>query len=184
MSFPPLWPRPGDVFARLLNRSKPRLFVSYQHSNDQGWYDLFVSTFGDAYELFSDNSVDRAIRSEATMYLDRRIREEYISGTSITVVLCGSETWKRKFVDWELHATLDKEHALLAIVLPTAARLDTGRVILPSRLQDNLDSRFAHAVLWPQRPEDLSTSMMLARLKARETRSIVNVRPQMTRNLP
>jgi hypothetical protein len=45
----------------------------------------------------------------------QRIRDKHITGTSCTIVLCGSLTPWRKYVDWEIKATLDKEHGLIGI---------------------------------------------------------------------
>ena len=52
------------------------------------------------------------------------IREKYISDTSVTIVLIGSDTWKRKHVDWEIHAAMydsdpNPQMGILVINLPT-----------------------------------------------------------------
>jgi len=48
----------------------------------------------------------------------RGIRENFITGTSCTIVLCGAQTHLRKYVHWEIKATLDKEHGLIGVNLP------------------------------------------------------------------
>jgi hypothetical protein len=50
--------------------------------------------------------------------MSRVIREDYIKGSSITIALCGAQTWKRRFIDWEIASTLHHEHALLGILIP------------------------------------------------------------------
>lgn len=52
--------------------------------------------FHDTYEVDYDNSVDRKIDSDDPEYVMRRIRENYINGTSCTLVFCGVETPYRK----------------------------------------------------------------------------------------
>lgn len=124
-------------------QQKSKVFVSYHHKNDQYYYDKFSKLFNDRYDILYDNSADRQIDSYNPEYQMRRIREDYITGSSITVVLCGRETWKRKFVDWEICATLNKQHALLGIILPSHS-LDTGyNNIFSNTSYDNVSSASA-----------------------------------------
>lgn len=162
---------------------KPKVFVSYQHSNDQCWYDTFSARFGEAYELFTDTSADREINSENATYIDRKIREENITGSSITIVLCGLTTWKRKFVDWEIHATLDKQHALLGIILPTNRPNAAGNWVVPGRLHDNIAPGYGHWIHWTEDPKALADAIATAKDKARFTGNIRNEQKQMPRNL-
>src|SRR5689334_16431755 len=98
---------------------RPRIFVSYHHGSDQWFYNEFSRLFHDNYETVYDNSLERSVNSENVDYTRWRIRDDYIRGTSCTVVMCGAETWKRKYVDWEIKATLDMRHALIGINLPS-----------------------------------------------------------------
>jgi len=98
-----------------LQVNRPRVFLSYHHAVDQPYYDAFSRTFHDRYETIRDNSRDRKIDSDVTDYVMRRIREEHVAGTSCTIVLCGLETRWRKYVDWEIKATLDKQHGLMPL---------------------------------------------------------------------
>ena len=36
----------------------------------------------------------------------QKIRDEYLRDSTVTVVLIGTETWKRKHVDWEIGASI------------------------------------------------------------------------------
>jgi hypothetical protein len=126
---------------------KRKIFVSYHHGNDQAYYNQFSSHFHDLFEVIHDNSLDRQIGSDNSEYVIRAIRERFISGTSCTLVLCGADTPYRKFVDWEIKATLDKEHALIGVILPTA-RVVNGKIIVPDRFVANVHSGFAHTVNW------------------------------------
>jgi hypothetical protein len=79
----------------------------------------------------------------------RRIREEYLTGTSCTVVLCGKETPWRKFVDWEIKATLDKQHGLVGVGFPDNP-VTNGKVRVPDRFLDNYQSGYAVWLSWEQ----------------------------------
>lgn len=171
------------MFRSLLMPQKPKVFVSYQHSSDQNWCNTFRARFGEAYELFTDTSLDRGINSEDATYIDRKIREENIAGSSITIVLCGLTTWKRKFVDWEIHATLDKQHALLGVILPTNLPNSAGKFVVPDRLHDSIVSGYAHWMHWTEDALALADAIASAKDKARFTSNIRNNRDQMTRNL-
>lgn len=121
-----------------------RVFVSYHHGGDQAFYDAFSRTFHSAYELTSDTSLERRIGSDDVNYVLRRIRENYITGSSCTIVLVGSDTWARKYVDWEIQATLQKGHGLIGVRLPTL--LPSHPV--PPRLFDNVSSGYAIWTDW------------------------------------
>src|SRR5207253_16569 len=75
--------------------------------------------FSASYDVITDNLLDRAVGSDDVEYVMRRIRENYITGSSCTLVLVGRDTWGRKYVDWEIDATLQKEHGLIGLQLPT-----------------------------------------------------------------
>lgn len=161
---------------------KPRVFVSYHHGNDQGWYDLFAQSFGASFEVFTDTSLERRVDSDDADYVRRVIREQNITGSSVTVVLCGSDTWKRRWVDWEIQMTLNKEHALLGIALPTCARNPQGQCIVPVRLYDNIDSGHAAWMTWPADAVTLREFIWYARELSRLKVNIRNSRPAMQRS--
>ncbi len=96
-----------------------KVFVSYHHKNDQSAYDNFSTRFHDGYEAISDTSLERAIDSSNFDYIMRRIREVHLHGSSCAIVLCGAETPKRRYVDWEIHASLDQGMGLVGVGLPT-----------------------------------------------------------------
>ena len=125
-----------------------KIFISYHRARDQGYYDHFSRSFDLQLELVRDRSLDRVIDSEDVNYVMRRIREECLVGTSCTVVLCGAETPFRKYVDWEIKATLDKGHGLIGVSLPTNPADSFGRVVVPDRLYDNIQSSYAVWTNW------------------------------------
>lgn len=129
---------------------KRKIFTSYHHKCDQSYYDWISSNLSNKYNLFSDRALDEPVRSDDHEYVNRRIREEYIVGSSLTIVLCGAETYKRKYVDWEIHSTLHHKKGLLGIILPNCATqtIFSGNYIVPSRLYQNIQSGYAHWITW------------------------------------
>lgn len=162
---------------------KPRIFVSYHHGDDQGWYDLFVTTFGTTYDLFTDRSLERKVDSDDSEYIRRSIREQNITGSSMTIVLCGQNTWKRRWIDWEIQMTLNKRHALLGIILPSHQPNALGKYTVPDRLHDNIESGYAYWIHWPQDVHQLSSAIAASKERARTTGRIVNAREAMKRSL-
>src|SRR5438874_1865601 len=84
------------------SRPRRKVFVSYHHAADSDAYAAFARVFSEGLELVQDNSVERRIGSDDADYVIRRIRENYLTGSSVTIVLCGRNTYGRKFVDWEI----------------------------------------------------------------------------------
>jgi hypothetical protein len=142
----------GNQWASMANAlyGSPRrkIFVSYHHGGDQWYYNEFSRLFHDEWEAVFDNSLERQIDSDDTAYVMQRIRDNHITGTSCTVVLIGALTHQRKYVDWEIKATLDKQHGLVGIVLPSAQRTIEGKVIVPDRFFQNLNTGFASMMNW------------------------------------
>lgn len=141
---------------------KRKVFISYHHDNDQDWYDYISSTYSDSFDLFYDNSVERKLDSTNATYLNRKIREEYIFGTSVTIVLCGPETWKRRWIDWEIHATLHYNHGLLGVALPSCQKGNEGKYVVPTRLHKNIVSGFARFIAWDNDPANFKASIETA----------------------
>jgi MTH538 TIR-like domain (DUF1863) len=163
---------------------KHKIFVSYHHGGDQAYYDAFSKAFHDTYDVIFDNSLERAIGSDNVDYVMRQIRENYIHGSSCTIVLVGKDTWGRKFVDWEIKATLDKEHGLIGVHLPSAPRDPTNnKITVPDRLHSNIQSGFA---LWLSWQDIVASAAQLERYvadaKSRNTKLIVNPRDVRLRN--
>lgn len=132
---------------------KRRIFVSYHHDNDQWYYNEFSRIFDQGFDAISDQSLDRLIDSDNPDYVIGRIRQNYITGTSCSLVLCGPQTRWRKYVDWEIKGTLDRSHGLIGIKLPNNPPDTQGGVHKPDRLQDNIDSGYAVWINW----EDLGS---------------------------
>lgn len=149
----------------LLIQTKRKIFVSYHHGGDQWYYNEFSRIFSDTYEVVQDSSLDRAIDSDDPEYVMRRIREKSITGTSCTIVLCGAQTPLRKYVDWEIKATLDKCHGLIGVNLPGSISSNSG-VIVPDRFNDNYHSGYAAWLQWQGlTPHEIAQAIELANSK-------------------
>lgn len=119
-----------------------KIFISYHHQNDQYW----ANRLGEILESqgYTDRSLGERIDSSDDAYIYRRIREGYIRGSSVTIVLLGSETSERKWIDWETHATLDMKHGLLAVRLPTWNRE------YPDRLEEDIKNGHSIVIGWEE----------------------------------
>lgn len=163
-----------------------RVFISYHHDVDEEYYDEFVLLFDKLYEIVADRSLDRRVDSDDPEYVMRRIRGSYLKGSSVTIVLCGEETWKRKYVDWEIRASLGQEMGLIGVNLPTNPLTPDEKYLVPSRLHDNIESDYA---VWQWSwgkltgNPDLLTELIEDALR-RDKSLIDNSRATMKRNLP
>lgn len=121
---------------------KRNIFVTYHHADQQEVYN-FVARHGEWFNsirVLGASDSDDYVASGNADYILRRIREKYISGTSATIALIGKCSWSRKYIDWEIAATLrnnptDPRGALLGVQLPSVdGRSD---IALPDRLAMN-----------------------------------------------
>jgi hypothetical protein len=124
------------------------VFVSYHHGGDRDYYETFVRLYQTKHEIVHDNSPERRIESADPDYVIRRLREGFLTGASTTIVLCGRNTPGRKYVDWEILASLNQQMGIVGIYLPTALRGDANKVIVPDRLHDNVQSGYALFRAW------------------------------------
>jgi hypothetical protein len=176
---------PGDLseyLNRLYTPVKRRVFLSYHHGGDQAYYNAFSQTFHDGYESIFDNSLERQIDSDDVNYVMQRIRDEFISGTSFTIVLCGAGTPWRKYVDWEIKATLDMGHGIIGVELPSCVKNAQGQPVVPGRLFDNTQSGYAVWTNWTyltQNVVNLKTQMAIPKSAS----LIRNSREMMARNV-
>lgn len=164
-------------------RTRHRVFISYHHTRDQAWYDALSVAFHDRLQLLTDNSLERRIDSEDVDYVMRRIREHHLHGSSCTIVLCGADTWRRKYVDWEILASLNQGMGLVGVWLPTLPSGSNSGTCKPARLQDNINSGYAVWTRWGLISGDYR--VLLEAIEAavgRSTALIDNSRIRMMRN--
>src|SRR5258708_187073 len=163
---------------------KRKVFVSYHHAGDQAYYDAFSKAFCDTYDVITDNSLEREVDSDDVDYVMRRIRESYISGSSCTIVLVGKDSWGRKYVDWEIKATLEKEHGLIGVQLPTASVSAEKKVTVPGRLFDNINTGYAVWTDWKNITSGAVTcTQLIEQANARDKKLINNSRERRLKNV-
>lgn len=129
-----------------------KVFVSFHHANDQKKADYLRDTYG-ADNTLIDRSLADAYDDKTDDEILALIRTNHLKDSTVTIVLIGSETANRKWVDWEIYSSLRPygsrtRNGLLGIYLPTAGQT-------PLRLQDNIDSGYAVTMKW----ENLSTQL-------------------------
>ena len=141
-------------------RTPPRrkVFISF-HEKDKHWKDKFVRLMKGRMIDLSVDTGDIHDTNMNTANIRRIIRDEYIRGATVTVVLVGGKTWQRKHVDWEIGSSLrktklNKRTGLLGIILPdhpNHGRKQAKAELVPPRLADNCygDDPFAHICDWP-----------------------------------
>lgn len=133
---------------------KHKVFISYHHKNDW-WYKQEFE------RLFNNIIISKAVANgdidpdNSDEYIKRLIQQEFITDSTVTVVLIGAETAKRKHVDWEISASLSKKvggySGLLGIVLPSHPDYYNDRISnnsIPPRLLSNIQSGYAGFIKW------------------------------------
>jgi hypothetical protein len=160
---------------------RPKVFICYHHA-DQKEADAFAEDFADVFiaRMLGVSDSDDFIDSTDADYVIKRIREKYLTDSTVTIVLIGACTWARRYVDWEIASTLrndpvNKRSGLLAINLASLGKTGT----LPDRLKDNLDGENGYARWWvyPTGSSQLRNWIEIA-LDARDTKT-----PDNSRNL-
>jgi hypothetical protein len=182
----PMWPEPENALSRLMRPQVKRcIFVSYHHGGDRYYYDLSSKIFCEQLDVIHDNSPERAIDSDDPTYVQRRLRENHIGGSSCTFVLVRGKTWGRKHVDWEISDTLEKKHGLIGVQLPTAPILGLDSVRAPERLADNVRTSYALWIHWNelmQNPAALPD--LIEQANAKSALLIKNSRTRRQRSAP
>jgi len=120
---------------------KRKVFISYCHSDQQeaewfvwNWRNVFT------HRALGMSFTNDIVNSDNAAYVMSRIRSEYLGDSSVTVVLMGNCTHSRRFIDWEIKASLQcgtgTPNGLVAFLLPSAHNR-------PGRLYPHLPTRFA-----------------------------------------
>jgi hypothetical protein len=176
-------------------RPRRKVFISYHH-DDQREVDAFVGHFDDVWDAFIRRGLGIGIdpdivNSQDPEYVMAQIRRRYLRDSSVTIVLIGRCTLARRYVDWEIQASLRRPagglpNGLLGLKLPSY-----GGQGYPDRLNKNLRAQgetrdvYARAIDYPANPRVLVSSIEDA-FTARTTRAhlIVNPRERRERNSP
>ncbi len=148
--------------------TKHKVFISYYHNDDEEYRSEFEERFG---HLFINKSVEPGDIDEESSddYIKRLIQEDYISDSSVLIVLVGAKTYCRKHVDWEISAAISKKvggySGLLGLCLPTHPSYEEDKYksdVVPVRLVDNLKSKYASLYDWTESEENIEKWVEIA----------------------
>jgi len=159
---------------------KHKVFISYHHDADQVYADKLRELYGGNAIIDKSMYVDLSHLQVDTIL--NKIRQEHLLDSTVTVVLVGEHTWGRKWVDWEIYASLR----------PYAERTRNGLVgvYLPNykkkhfRLTDNVQSGYAVAIKWEDVGEKLIDAIHQAWNNRKRPELIDNLRKLRERNAP
>lgn len=139
-----------------MDRIRRKCFISY-HQADLQAVNRFINRFGRPNFIKRGITLpDEVVNSTDADYVMRRIRQLYIKDSIVTIVLVGRCTWARRFVDWEVQASLRRPadglpSGLVAILLDRSTRPP-----LPPRFRLNRDSGYAEYHYYPRDVATLS----------------------------
>ncbi|MDL2268919.1 TIR domain-containing protein [Desulfosarcina sp. OttesenSCG-928-A07] len=156
-----------------------KTFISFHH-NDDYYKREFEKKWGEQFDGFISKAVnDGDINpSLSTDSIRQKIRDDFIADATVTLVLVGQGTWRRKHVDWEIASSIrdtkrNPRTGLLGILLPSYLERSPSSVndlirfklteggsfynpyTIPPRLHDNIECGFAKIYPWPSSPQDL-----------------------------
>lgn len=178
--------------ATLASKTRRKCFISYHHADEEE-VQQFIQQFDHDRDVLIARGIGASmsgdiIDSTNADYIKQQIRAKYLRDTTVTIVLIGQETWKRRFVDWEIAASLrntstSSASGLLGITLPSAADYSGKR--MPDRLSDNVDDAEGYARWWkyPSSSDGLA-DMIETAYAARTSKALLrnNTRPLRLRN--
>lgn len=164
---------------------KRRVFISH-YKGDRIEVNNFISYFANSLEIFTPyvlgaNDNDDFIDSSNTDYVMNQIRTKYLQDSTVTIVLMGSCTHSRRYIDWEIKSSLRQgdyiPNGLLGIVLPSQSNYAN----LPPRFEKNWNQNnlncYARYRQYPSSGNQLGEWIDDA-YSARTTRSNLIVNPQ------
>ena len=140
-------------------------FVSYHHERDQKYISKLRKVITEMKVADYSLKDDIGHLTDETIY--KKVRDK-MRTCSVTVILIGERTGYRKWIDWEIWASLRgythpfdslksfKPNGLLAIYLPTDFHS------IPDRLQDNIDTGFAVSMNWKNLERDFESKVNFA----------------------
>ena len=154
-----------------------KVFISYYHNDDQRYKNALVN-FGKQHSIFVDRSVDTGdIPGEWTdEQIRSAIRDRYLRDSTVTVVLVGKETRRRKHVDWEIYSSMydgsvNKRSGIVVINLPgisdnvfTAPHGDEEKRLLYPEISSSswmhIDERAEYERRYPYMPDRIIDNLM------------------------
>lgn len=123
---------------------KRRVFISH-YRGDKLEVDNFINKFANVEKVFTPyvlgaNDNDDFINSSNPEYVMSQIRENYLKDSTVTIVLVGSCTHSRRYIDWEIKSSFRQgnyaPNGLIGIILPSQGKT----AYLPPRFEKNWNS--------------------------------------------
>lgn len=120
---------------------KRKVFISH-FKGDSPEIEEFIQKFANEEHVFipkvlGANENYDYIDSANTDYVMTQIREKYLLDSTVTIVLIGSCTHSRRYIDWELKSSLRQgnytPNGVMGIILPSKG----NSAYLPPRLESN-----------------------------------------------
>ena len=161
-----------------------KVFISYHHDLDQD-YKNYLVWMGAEYKIFLDRSVDTGDISEdlSDESIRTKIRDEYLRDSTVTIVLVGLETKRRKHIDWEIYSSMidgqvNKKSGILVVSLPFT---EDNSVIITSHSGEkeivypeidtwvNIASRTEYQRLFPYMPDRIIDNLLKPEAKVSAT---------------
>lgn len=121
---------------------KKKVLLSFCQ-RDRSEIDQFIDYYTNSANLFVPYAIgvsgnDDFIDSTNPEYVMSQIRSKYLKDTTVTIVLVGSCTHSRRYVDWELKTSLRRgsftPNGVMGFLLPSQG----DKAYLPPRFEDNL----------------------------------------------
>lgn len=170
-----------------------KVFISYHHE-DQDEVEQFIETFDHEHNIFIARALgvemeEDIIDSDNPDYVMQRIRELFLKDSTVTIVLIGKCTYARRYVDWEIQASLRQgdtvtPNGLLGVKLPSYNKKGfPGRLNKNLKQKDSKEDCYARWIEYPSTTEKLANAIEGA-FQARTSRAdlIVNPRERMKYN--
>lgn len=154
----------------MLNHMVPKhkVFISFHH-DDEYYRKKFEGDFtNEMNPIFvnrsvQDGDIDPTFKTDT---IRQKIRDDYISDSTVTIILIGPDTWRRKHVDWEIGYSLtntnqNNRSGLIGILLPNyrphlycdTQHTENGCIYtpcnIPPRLNDNIVTGYAKIYSYP-----------------------------------
>ena len=155
-----------------------KVFISHHHANDQ-YYKNDLVEFGEKNRIFVDRSVDTGDIGDdlSDESIRKKIRDEYLRDSTVTIVLVGTETKRRKHIDGEIHSSMydgavNKRSGVLVINLPTigsecveAAHGELEKTLYPDITSWSSFNRAEYERRYPYMPERIIDNLVTPDVK-------------------
>ena len=156
-----------------------KVFISYHHWNDWQYKEKLIQ-IGRDFSAFIDKSVDTGDISEgmSDQAVREKIRDEYLQDSTVTILLVGLETKKRKHIDWEIYSSMfdgarNKKSGILVINLPStgcgyywaAHGEEEKQTMYPGASWEYIDSRAGFESQYPYLPDRIIDNLLAPKAK-------------------